>query len=187
MVYLLGAGDFALGNPALELFNVMFAFMNALSLYYLYFRAETSSHHQHALRRNKWTGIFWGLLHVPVVVFIAVVSVCFYQIGKLAKAKNLSPLPFSLQSIFGTCYAALFFCFCAFSLIHLDADPQSNRQKVRPHIIRKGLRVVVNFIIGVLFLVLGLSVQISAQSWIYVSSGLCVFAAAVEEVGRIKK
>ena len=190
MVYLVGADDFALGDPAVILFNVVFAFMSILSLYYLYFRAETTSHHQHALRRNKWTGMTWGLLHVPIVTWIAVISVCFYAMSKTAvKDINLgtktSP-SYSLQTLFATSYACLFFCFCLLTLIHQDSDPLAGNRRMRPHRIKKGVRTFVKFIVGLVFLICGLTITIHAQAWIYLSTCLCVFAAVVEEVGRIK-
>lgn len=71
-------GEFAIGflfdhktiSVTGEIGYAIVAFLLATNIFWLYFRAETSKKQMHAIRRNKWTGIAWSLLHFPLTAAV---------------------------------------------------------------------------------------------------------------------
>lgn len=183
--------DFSLDQPVSLLLNVILGFLNSLCLYYLYFRAETNTHHKHALRRSAYSGILWGLIHIPLSVFIVSLSIAIYAIIKEA-AYNITlqnmnnPIAYQLQTIFGVSYSMVFFSFCILTLVHADAAKTKTNRKTKKALIAKKTRLLGKFLTGVLFLIFCLTVSWSAQTWLIVTTILSVFSVAVEEVGRTK-
>jgi hypothetical protein len=165
-------------------------FLISTCFYWLYFRAETSSHFQHAIRRHWLTGISWSLIHVPLSMSFVVLGVSIsallgsiYQEGsKFISKAELPPgaLPKEVQSMYCLSVMAIHFSLAVMGLLHQEAKPGT---KLTANV-SKNIRIVSRVIVGALFLGLAF-VQMSPESLILLLAGFGTIEVILEEYGRL--
>ena len=177
-------------DPVRTLFDSLLGFLISNSLFYLYFRAEKAKHHQHALRKSRSTAVIWLLIHIPLC--FSVVSFAVLVFGLVSKAlenhKTASvPLEYPIQTLFAAAFSTIFFCLCVLGNIHQDAPNQLHRRPKKLVNITLQNRLIVRLIVGAIFLILGLTIQMAAENWLIFTALICFGSVAVEEIGRSKK
>ncbi|KAJ3272596.1 hypothetical protein HDV01_005439 [Terramyces sp. JEL0728] len=169
------------------------AFLMTYNIYYIYFRAEIGDHSKHALRRNKYTGILWGAIHVLLALTMVSLAKCLS--GLLSEATNSYVMPqtqsqfnYEFQTLYTGSLAIIYILISILSISHLDKSEVSHTSKKKIKFIRnlsKMFLVVARIVVGLLFLILGLTLDLSAASWIYVGGGLTTVSLFLEEYVKI--
>ncbi|KAJ3369352.1 hypothetical protein HDU91_007273 [Kappamyces sp. JEL0680] len=187
--------DYSRDQTVLLLIETMLAFFISLSLFFLYFRAEQAKHFQHALRRSKWTGIGWSAIHVPLILTLIIFAVCIYGLISISAAEELTdatstPLDYEFQTILSSSFAAVYLCLSVLAELHLDVNPDPTVRRARKervaNITRRN-RIFSRLLVGLVFLILGLTIRLSARGWLLLTSCISILSVALEEVGRLTK
>jgi low temperature requirement protein LtrA len=186
-----GIDDFVANYSVQTVVDTLLVLSISFGLFYLYFRAEIGSHLKHALRRHKLSAILWSIIHLPISIsFVSIASCLSGMLEISTKAylgKGSQTVTYEHQSITAASFAASFYCLSALGLLHLDRPVTPSKRKLAfVPTISKLNRTVFRLFLGTLILVLGLTINIQASTWIYFTSLLCLFAVCVEEYGRTK-
>ncbi|KAJ3065355.1 hypothetical protein HDU98_011274 [Podochytrium sp. JEL0797] len=108
------------------------------NLNHIYFRAEMGNHYKHALRRKWYTGVGWGLVHIPLV--IGTLGLGAIMSGMIQARFNETDgvvggvvLKGDWKNIFFVCFGLVYFCFFVLRGLHQDepdGKPVAQKEEV---------------------------------------------------------
>jgi low temperature requirement protein LtrA len=185
-------GSYSGSTPARSFVDIILAFLTALCMFHLYFRAETSHHHKHAMRRNAFTAVFWSFTHVLIAIAIISIAVCMKNLLSLSKTMYETniyvPVHYEFQSVLGASFALLFYSFCVLTLLHLDytgKDRQDTLLTQKKPRIRQYIRLLLRMSIGTGILLISLFLPLYPSTWILLAVSLSFLYMVIEEYGRV--
>ena len=185
--------SFTAETPLRSYFDSSMLFLTALSLFYIYFRAESGKHHQHALRRSRFTGIMWGFIHLPISISIISVAYCLKNIMLQANHQYATGDPayfdYESQTILGASYAILMISLCILTLCHIDVAPieiktRANAKHGLKPIIPIVTRLACRLSVGIVLLIVSLTIRTYSSNWIIITTFMTFGLVVFEEYGR---
>ncbi|KAJ1344403.1 hypothetical protein BSLG_001060 [Batrachochytrium salamandrivorans] len=166
----------------------LFALLIAVNLNQLYFRAEGTSHYQHALRRHWCTGVMWSAIHFPLyastitlgAMMAALIKVGIQQDtpaealehasrGTHGEASSLT-IDLQFRTLFTASFAVVYVCFGILRLLHREhpqivkreeyskSGKSGKRFKVYAQNIGCISRIMFKFIVALIVLVCGITI-----------------------------
>ncbi|KAJ3323792.1 hypothetical protein HDV06_001162 [Boothiomyces sp. JEL0866] len=187
--------DFSNAYPGSFIGLTIVTFLMAYNIYYIYFRAEIGDHSKHALRRSKYTGLLWGAIHVLLALTMVSLAKCLSGLLSDATSSYIisnyeSHFNYEFQTLYSGSLAMIYIMIAVLSLCHLDKSEVSHASKKKIKFIRnlsKTSLVAARMVVGLVFLILGLTITMSSANWIYLGGGLTTFSLFLEEYGRLKQ
>ncbi|CAG8476537.1 22844_t:CDS:2, partial [Gigaspora rosea] len=168
----------------------------AYDLHWIYFDVDASRQYQHALRRHTFTGILFGLAHVPLDMSLIAFGSSLGRIVTLPDFPDAehTPKPMSLKEgeesshefstplavLFCTSLAIAMYCMAIIGILHKSLDAVDCTK------LSKASRISLRFIIGTLYILLPLA-HLSSLNLLITIAVLSMFMVFVETYGRLKR
>jgi hypothetical protein len=177
------------GEMATGVFFVICSFLIGFNLFTIYYRIESTMHYRHAMYRVWLVGTVWAFLHVPLTFGTLVLSSCLAQMTNIIELSYDPTLKIglpgkqtadiatdNLKVMFSLSVAVIQVCLGLISLMHIEKED-------KPHI-SNGLRVLIRFILAVVYIVLPLA-NFDLPTSIIILVLVTAAQVTIEEYGRI--
>jgi hypothetical protein len=103
-------------------------------------------------------------------------------------ASQTKMIDFEHQTLLCFSYALLYICLGFLGVLHQNGPDETvaNLNFKMVENIKKSYILIIRFTFGLIYIVLGLVLRLTAEEWIFLATSFSMFSVFVEEYGRLK-